>query len=70
MCAGRSGRICIYIYEYILNEVNNSNSKSSKSSTDVTDVTYLSMFTIKDIILEISHLLKHVGESLRLPTPK
>ena len=40
----------ISIYE-ILNEVR------SKSSTDVTD---FSMFIIKDIILEISPLLKHV----------
>ena len=43
----------ISIYE-ILNEVRNS---KSKSSTDVTD---FSMFIIKEIILEISPLLKHV----------
>ena len=43
----------ISIYE-ILNEVRNS---ESKSSTDFTD---LSMFTIKEIILEISPLFKHV----------
>ena len=43
----------ISIYK-ILNEVRNS---KSKSSTDFTD---FSMFTIKEIILEISPILKHV----------
>ena len=43
----------ISIYE-IFNEVRNS---KSKSCTDVTD---FSMFIIKEIILEISPLLKHV----------
>ena len=46
----------ILIYE-ILNDVINSR---SKSGTDFTD---LSMFTIKEIILEIIPLLKHVFNS-------